>query len=113
MEYCSYPPGLGGDVEITARSGSEVPSYFAGSAAVGRYLILGAPETKVLQLLDGSRTPAAVCQELGGVPIAELVSFLSKLDEVGILAGERASRAHLAMPRGDRNYLRWALFDPD
>jgi putative peptide zinc metalloprotease protein len=113
MDYCSYPPSLADGAEITTRPEIETPSYIAGVPAIGRYLILGPRERSVLDLLDGTRTAQALCCELGGVGVAELASFLSKLDDTGILAGQRSIRFQLAMPSGSRYYLRWRLFHPE
>src|SRR5947209_19859571 len=117
-DLCSYPPRLAGDVEITHSAESGRASFVAGSASVGRYLILGQPEHEVVQLLDQALTPAAICEELlrrnGGAPSVEtLARFLARLDEVGILAGERAGRASQALLPGNSFYIRWSLFNPD
>jgi putative peptide zinc metalloprotease protein len=105
---CVYPPRPAEDVEIVPCNDGARATFIVGSAAAGRYLILGETENRILQLLDGSRTPSAVWGDL-----AELTPFLSKLDEVGILAGERAGRPQQALLPGSQVYLCWKLFNPD
>lgn len=111
--HCSYPPRLTADAEITPRTESETPSYIAGSAAAGRYLILGPLEHSVLRLLDGARGLEEVSRALQGVSIAELSRFLTKLDEVGLLDGERSGGPQPAILRGNQFYRRWSLFNPE
>jgi multidrug efflux pump subunit AcrA (membrane-fusion protein) len=104
---CAYPPALAADAEIAPQP----PSFIAGSASIGRYLLLGAPERRVLDLLDGVRTLGQVCEALPGVGVPELSRFLAKLDDVGLLAGERPHQV-AALP-GGQYYRRWSLFNPD
>src|SRR5205814_591235 len=90
----------------------------AGSAAVGRYLLLGESERQVIELLNGERTTAGVCEELArrngaAPPAADLARFLGKLDEVGILEGKRAARPTQALLGGNQVYLRYNLFNPE
>jgi putative peptide zinc metalloprotease protein len=106
-EFCAYPPALAVDAEIASHG----TSFIAGSASVGRYLLLGAVERRVLDLLDGSRPLERVSQELPGIAVAELSRFLFKLDDVGLLAGERSVEQGL-LP-GHQYYRRWSLFNPD
>jgi len=107
--HCVYPPLLSADVEIAEHAEGGRESFIAGSAAADRYVILGPLERRVLDLIDGTHTPGAICNELG-LPLLELSRFFTKLDEVGILAGERAGRSRLA---GISHYWRWSLFNPD
>ena len=62
-EYCAYPPQLVSDVEVIEQRDGQRLAFIAGSAAGGRYLLLGAAEREVLGLLDGSLAPPAVCRE--------------------------------------------------
>jgi putative peptide zinc metalloprotease protein len=117
-DHCTYPPRLAPDVEITARGERGGPAFIAGSASVGRYLMLGATERQVLLLLDGTRTLLSVCQALtagsgDNIQVPELARFLTKLDEVGILSGERAGRSEQELLPGSQFYKRWNLFNPD
>jgi putative peptide zinc metalloprotease protein len=112
-DHCAFPPRLAPDVEISERTESQTPSYIAGSASVGRYLMLGLRERRVLELLDGARHPYEIIGELAGVDLAGLSRFLEKLDDVGILAGERSGRLRQAMLPGGEYYRRWTLFHPD
>jgi putative peptide zinc metalloprotease protein len=107
VSYCAYPPALAGDAEIAPHP----PSFIAGSASAGRYLILGALERRVLELINGSRALNQICQELPGVSVPELSRFLTKLDDVGLLAGERPQQP--AILPGGPYYRRWSLFNPD
>ena len=94
-DYCAYPPQLADDVEITEQRDGDRQSFIAGSAAVGRYILLREAERRVLSLLEDSLAPAALSKEFtrrhgGKLPLATLAKFLTRLDEMGILAGERA-----------------------
>jgi len=118
LDHCAYPPQLAPDVEITARCEGATRSFVAGSAAVGRYLTLGPAERQVLELLDGNRTPSAVCEELArrngeGPRIEALARFLTRLDELGILAGERRAGPQQAALLGSQFYAHWSLFNPE
>ncbi len=86
---------------------------------MGRFLLLRETEEKVRRLLDGARTPAAVCAEFerqhaGALSLPTLVRFLAKLDEAGILAGEHAHRPPPPDQQpGTQFYWRFKLFNPD
>jgi putative peptide zinc metalloprotease protein len=117
-DCCLFPPRLAADVEITRSTESGSTSFIIGSASAGRYLILGQAEHEVVAMLDGSMMLSAICEELvrrhGATPgPTTFMRFLAKLDEVGILAGERAGRAAQALLPGNQVYLRWSLFNPD
>ena len=47
-----------------------------------------------------------------GLTVSELSRFLSKLDEVGLLAGVRSAVPRGMLP-GNEEYRRWKLFDPE
>ena len=53
-DYCTYPPQIAADVEITEQRDGERPVHIVGSASVGRYILLREAEFKVLSLLDGA-----------------------------------------------------------
>jgi putative peptide zinc metalloprotease protein len=117
-DYCSYPPLLAPDLEIAEQNEDDPRKVIAGSAAVGRYLLLGQAERQVIELIDGERTPSAIAAELlrrnGAAPPAPvLLRFLQKLEEVGILAGERSGRPAQAQLPGNQIYFRFSLFNPD
>ena len=117
-DCCAYPPRLAPDVDITAQTEAASPSFIVGSAAAGRYLILGAAERYVVDLLDGSRTLTELCEHLtsrdgAGPQSSAVIRFLARLDDVGILAGERAGRRQEALLSGSQFYLRWSLFNPE
>ena len=118
-DYCAYPPGLAADVEIAEQRDGDRPAFIVSSASVGRYLLLRTAEYRVLQLLGTNLTPAAVCDEFtrrhgGTLRIPTLMKFLTRLDEIGILAGERVE-GHQAPGRqlSAQFYTRFKLFNPD
>src|SRR5262245_35732994 len=116
-DYCAYPPQLADDVEITEQRDGHRRSFIAGSVAVGRYILLREAERRVLSLLEDSLTPAAFCAEFqrrhgAKLPLATLAKFLTKLDDVGILAGERAE-GHQPPEQQLGTYTRFKLFNPD
>jgi putative peptide zinc metalloprotease protein len=118
-EYRTYPPQMAGDVEIIQQPDGNRPAFIVGCASAGRFILLGETECRVLKLLDGSHTPAEVCEEFTRLNDAKLtqrtlIKFLTKLDQAGILAGERVNSVVPAdlMP-GPQFYLRWKLFNPD
>ena len=117
-DSCSYPPELAADVEITEQRDGERTVFIAGAASVGRYLLLRATEHRVVRLLDGVRTVAGVCEAFDsqtGASLAAptLIKFLGKLDQYGILAGERATAAAPDLPQSQMHYIRLSLFNPD
>jgi putative peptide zinc metalloprotease protein len=118
-EYCSYPPQIAPEVEVTEQRDGDRQAYIIGSTAVGRYILLRATEYKVLRLLSESLTPAAVCDEFkrlygGTLALATLTKFLAKLDQTGILAGEHSQISKTSDQQLSRHaYLRFTLFDPD
>ena len=112
-DYCAYPPRLAADAEIAPQTECQKPSYIVGSESVGRYLILGATERRVLELLDGSHSLDGVSRGLPGLTVAELSRFLTKLDEVGLLAGASSVIRRQRMLPGGEEYRRWSLFNPD
>jgi hypothetical protein len=115
-EDCTYPPCLSLDAEVIPQDGAK-PSYIAVASSVGRYLSLGAIEHRVLELLDGTRTPSQIEFEFirSGTAIgsADFTRFLSKLDEVGLLAGERSGNSQRANQAGQEYYWRLSFFNPD
>lgn len=118
-DYCTYPPQLAADVEIAEQRDGDRAAFVIGSLAVGRFLLLRETEEQVRRLLDGSRTSAAVCAEFerqhgGTLALPTLARFLTKLDEAGILAGERAHRPPPPEQQpGTQFYWRFKLFNPD
>jgi hypothetical protein len=118
-DYCAYPPQLAADVEITEQRDGDRTVFIAGSAAMGRYLLLRSTERQVAGLIGESRTIAGICDEFcrttgAALKPATLVKFLAKLDEYGILAGERALGAAAPdSPLSQMHYIRFKLFNPD
>src|SRR5262245_9500340 len=118
-DYCAYPPQIASDVEVTGQRDGDRMAYIVGSAAAGRYVLLRPTEHSVLQLLGESLAPATVCDEFkrkhgGMLSLPALTRFLAKLDEIGILAGERSQSG--AVPKhqpGRQFYVRFKLFNPD
>ena len=118
-DYCAYPPQLADDVEITEQRDGDRMAFIAGSVVVGRYILLREAERRVLSLLEDCLTPASLCEEFtlrhgSKLQPATLAKFLTKLDEVGILAGERAEGRQPPEQRlGAQFYTRFKLFNPD
>jgi len=118
-DYCVYPPQIAADVEVTEQQDGERVSFVIGAASTSRYILLRTTEYSVLRLLSESLTPAAICQEFkqqhgATLSLATLTKFLAKLDETGILAGERAEgRASQDQQFSRHLYVRFKLFNPD
>jgi putative peptide zinc metalloprotease protein len=118
-DYCAYPPRIAADVEIAEQRDGDRPVFIISSASVGRYLLLRTAEYRALRLLDEKLTPAAVCDEYrrrhgGTLRIPTLTKFLTRLDEIGILAGERAEgRRPQEQLASAQFYTRFRLFNPD
>jgi putative peptide zinc metalloprotease protein len=118
-DYCAYPPQLADDVEITEQRDGARTAFIVGAASADRYLLLRATEQRVLSLLDGTRTGAGVCHEFSqqtgaSLSLPTLTRFLAKLDDYGILAGERTRGVTAAdSPLSQLHYLRFKLFNPD
>jgi putative peptide zinc metalloprotease protein len=120
IDYCEYPPQPATDVEISEQRDGDRLSWFVGSAAVGRYVILRETEFRVFQLLDGERTPQAVCEEFqrqygGKLPLTTLQRFIQKLDDSGIMAGTREVSGYgkSSQQVARQPYIRFNLFNPD
>jgi multidrug resistance efflux pump len=117
-DYSAYPPQLAADMEITEQQDGERLVFIVGSAAVGRYIILRETEEKVLRLIGSGLTPGALCAEFqqqygATLKLAMLTKFLAKLDEVGLLTGERAAGYGVPDQPGMQFYTRFKLFNPD
>jgi multidrug resistance efflux pump len=118
-DYCAYPPRIAADVEITEQRDGDRSVFIISSPSVGRYLLLRAVEYRALRLLDEKLTPAAICDEFmrrhgGKLRVPTLTRFLTSLDEVGILAGERADDRRPQEQRDPAQfYTRFRLFNPD
>jgi len=118
-DYCSYPPRLADDVEVTEEPDGQRPGYVVASAAAGRYILLRATEYRVLQLVGESRPPVKICDEFklrygATLRLATLKQFLAKLDDLAMLAGERAhSYGASGQQSSVQHYLRFKLFNPD
>jgi putative peptide zinc metalloprotease protein len=118
-DYCAYPPLIAPDVEISEQRDGDRTAFIAGSASVGRYLLIRDAEYRVLQMLGEGRAPAEIClqfKERYGrtLALATLTKFLSRLDDYGILAGDRAAGRHSpGQQLSTQFYLRFSLFNPD
>jgi putative peptide zinc metalloprotease protein len=115
--YCQYPPEIDQEVEISLQPEGERAVYVVGRPSVGRYIKLGQTEYQVLQLIGGrslAEISAIFGQQFGGnLAIATLVKFLSKLNQVNLLAGEGLSAESSNHQFSRHAYLRFRLFDPD
>jgi putative peptide zinc metalloprotease protein len=118
-DFCAWPPQIAADVEIAEQRDGDRQAYIIGSASAGRYLLLRTMEYRVLRLLDEKCPPVAVCGEFkrqhgGTLTLATLTKFLSRLDETGVLAGERSTGyRRLDQPSNAQSYIRFKLFNPD
>jgi putative peptide zinc metalloprotease protein len=118
-EYCKYPPRLAADVASSEQRDGDRTAVVTGSVSAGRFLLLGASERKVLELLDGLRTPGELCDAFkhkygGTLTRPTLNKFLTRLDEVGILAGDRKHKPGPAdLQMSFQFYSRFKLFNPD
>ncbi|MBS1806940.1 MAG: efflux RND transporter periplasmic adaptor subunit [Acidobacteria bacterium] len=115
--YCQYPPGLDKEVEVTPQTEAERTVYVVGRPSTGRYIKLGQTEYQVLQLLGG-RTLAEISagygQQYGGnLSLTTLIKFLSKLNQLNLLAGEGESAQKSTQSLSRHAYFRLRLFDPD
>src|SRR5215475_9247991 len=116
--YCAWPPQIAADIEIAEQQDGDRPAFIVSSASAGRYLLLGTVEYRVLRLLDEKFTPVAVCDEFmrrhgGRLRLATLTKFLSRLDDAGILSGERGVGHQPGQRASAQFYTRFKLFDPD
>jgi hypothetical protein len=118
-DYCAYPPQIAADVEVAEQRDGERTVFIAGSASAGRFIMLRETEHKVFNLIDGSRPPREVCEEFkaqqgGNLALPTLIKFLTKLDQVGILAGERSEEvAPPDLQLSQAIYVRFKLFNPE
>jgi putative peptide zinc metalloprotease protein len=118
-DYCAWPPQIAADVEIAEQRDGDRPAYIVGSASSGRYLLLRTAEYRALRLLGANLTPAEVCNEFkrqhgGTLRLTTLTGFLTRLDEIGILSGERVKCRQPPEQRlNTQFYSRFKLFNPD
>jgi putative peptide zinc metalloprotease protein len=118
-DYCAYPPQIAPDVEISEQREGDRKAFIAGSASAGRYLLIRDAEYRVLQMLGEGCAPTEICRQFkqrygGTLAPATLTKFLSRLDDYGILAGDRAAGRHLpGQQLSTQFYLRFSLFNPD
>src|SRR5262245_8520375 len=118
-DYCAWPPQIAPDVEIAEQQDGDRPVFVISSASVGRYPLLRTMEYRALRLLDETLAPTAICHEFqrrhgGTLTLATLTKFLARLDETGILAGERET-GHRRTDQWSsaQFYNRFKLFNPD
>ena len=118
-DFCAWPPQIAADVEIAEQRDGDRPAYVVGSASSGRYLLLRTAEYRALRLLGPNLTPAEVCNEFkrqhgGTLRLTTLTGFLTRLDEIGILSGERVKcRQQPEQRLNTQFYSRFKLFNPD
>jgi putative peptide zinc metalloprotease protein len=117
IEYCAYPPEIAATVEVMEDRDGGRTAYIVGSSATGRYVLLHTAEYQVFRLIGHSLTPAGICEEFQrehvlALPLPVLTKFLTKLDDIGVLAGNRRRAMSEQLP-GTQFYLRFKLFDPD
>ena len=118
-EYCAYPPQPADDLEMAEQPDGERVVWVVGAASIGRYLLLGETERKVLMLIDGQRTPSQICETFlqqysGKLGLPTLTKFLTKLETYGLLAGRRGKFQEGAdSPQSQKAYKPIKLFNPD
>lgn len=118
-EYCAYPPQPADDLEMAEQPDGERVVWVVGAASIGRYLLLGETERKVLMLIDGQRTPSQICETFlqqysGKLGLPTLTKFLTKLETYGLLAGRRGKFQEGAdSPQSQKAYNPIKLFNPD
>ncbi len=118
-DYCVYPPQPAADLELAEQPDGARTVWVVGAASVGRYILLGETERKVLTLVDGERTPPQICEvfseQCGGkLSLTTLTKFLTRLEQYGILAGERARGASAPESSLSRlHYIRFRLLNPE
>ena len=102
---------------MTPQQEAERQVYIVGRPSVGRYIKLGQTEYQVLQLIGGRTLPeisATYAQQFGGnLTVATITKFLTKLNQVNLLAGEGLSAESSTQQLSRHAYLRFRLFDPD
>ncbi len=119
IDYCDYPPRAATDLEINEQQDGARTNWIIGSSAVNRFIILRETEFKVFQLIDEDHTPPEICATFkqlygGNLMLATLTKFLTKLDQVGILAGHRSAGYGNTNQQVMRQpYIRFKLFNPD
>lgn len=115
--YCQYPPEIDNEVEISPQQEGDRTVYVIGRPSIGRYIKLGTTEYQVLQLIGGRSLPemaATFSEQYGGnLSVATLIKFLTKLNQVNLLAGEGLSAENSQQQLTRHAYLRLRLFDPD
>lgn len=117
LSYCQYPPAIDPEVEISPQQDGERVVYVIGQPSVGRYIKLGPTEYQVLQLLGGRSLPEIAAsyqqQYSGNLSVGTLIKFLTKLEQVKLLAGEGLRVEDSQQQLSRHAYWRWRLFDPD
>ena len=115
--YCQYPPNVDSDVEISTQVEVGKTIYILGNPNVGRYIKLGQTEYNVLSLII-DRSLQQVASEFarlygGGLTVATIIQFLSKLGQYNLLAGQGLSATASGQQLSRHAYLRFSLFNPD
>ncbi|MFN7927579.1 MAG: efflux RND transporter periplasmic adaptor subunit [Blastocatellia bacterium] len=115
--YCQYPPEIDNQVEISPQQEGERAVYVIGHPGVGRYIKLGLTEYQVLQLIGGRTLPEIAVafqqRQVGNLSVATLIKFLTKLEQIKLLAGEGLQAENSGQLLSRHAYWRWQLFDPD
>jgi putative peptide zinc metalloprotease protein len=117
VEYCAYPPDISASVDIMEDRDGGRAAYIIGSSATGRVRAVDTAEYHVFGLVGRSLTPAGICQEFQSehgraLSLPALTKFLTKLDDIGVLGGNRRQATPEQLP-GTQFYLRYKLLDPD
>lgn len=116
--HCLYPPRLASEVDITEQTEAGVTRYVVRNTATSRYFLLKQPEYRILSQFDGTlglQEVACGGREANGprVSMPALVTFLTKLDSLGLLARGGSDDVAAAAKSERGLYIRFQLFNPN
>src|SRR5437868_14833691 len=111
--YCSYPPRIAAEVDVTEQHEAQSARYVVRNRATSRYFLLKPAEYAFFRRIDGSLSADEIAAPSTGprASRAAIVKFLSKLDSLGLL--DRIGDEPLEPKRESGLYIRFRLFNPD
>src|SRR5437868_4973706 len=111
--YCSYPPRIAAEVDVTEQQEAQSARYVVRNRATSRYFLLKPAEYAFFRRIDGSLSADEIAAPSTGprASRAAIVKFLSKLDSLGLL--DRIGDEPLEPKRESGLYIRFRLFNPD
>jgi multidrug resistance efflux pump len=115
--YCSYPPRIVDEVDVTEQTEAGVTRYVIRNHATARYFILKKPEYEVFRQFEGVQTVPQIAAggvHGGGPRVSHdvLLRFLTKLESLDLLAHGGATFTTVSKPKRGL-YIRIHLFNPD